>query len=86
MRYKVHSLDVWGNVRDGFNVNDVYPSHAEIDLPAEPTDAQVIRALVDAGSLKSARFQFDVEGEIGHYMWVGHAPTGRPLLELRPVN
>ena len=62
------SLDVWGNKRDGFEINDVHRSGQTLEVPAEQwefnvetphafkswhiEDADVVRALKDHGYLK----------------------------------
>lgn len=87
MKYTVHGLDVWGNRRDGFSVNDVYPSHATIELPDDATDKQIIQALKDIGDIRpNFRFaSFDIEGEIGYGLYVTYAPENKPVYELRAL-
>lgn len=87
MKYTVHSLDVWGNARDGFDVNDVYPSHATIELPDEIVpDAQIIKALKDIGDIRPRirASSIEIEGEQGYSLYVSY--RNRPEYELRAVR
>lgn len=84
-KYDVHTYDVWGNAKDGYNVNDVYPRSATIELADDAEDADIIRALKNAGILRSkARYSsFDIDGETGYTLYVNYSPTSYPLCELR---
>lgn len=83
--YKVHTYDVWGNKNDGFEVNDVYPSCATIELPDDATDADIVRALKDVGVInaKCRTSSFEVDGETDYTMYVNYLPIGYPVCELR---
>lgn len=87
MRYEVHCLDVWGNAEDGYYVNDVYPSCAEIELPEGYTDADMLRALrVDVLDDSKPDAFYEIEGGAeDETQYVNRACDGRPLLELRPI-
>ena len=68
VRYQVLSLDVWGNARDGFEINAVYRTRDEVECTAvlkrynegrpgefyqyEPLDKYMVRALKEAGLLR----------------------------------
>lgn len=45
MIFKVYGLDVWGNAKDGYEVNDRY-SIGTIDLPKEFDNARLIEELL----------------------------------------
>jgi hypothetical protein len=97
--YRLVNYDVWGNPRDGYEVNDAHYTGDTLalrdDLPNGngPSDAEVIRALKRCGYLKPgirAR-SLKIEGEPGFSLYVGTADTyrrepGRPLCELRAVR
>lgn len=51
VQYKVWGLDVWGNKKDGFEVNDRWKL-GEIIVSENAPDAEVIRALKAKGWLK----------------------------------
>lgn len=68
VRYQVLSLDVWGNAKDGFEINAVYRTNEVVECTAvlarynegrpgefyqyEPLDKYVVRALKRAGQLR----------------------------------
>ena len=86
--YKLWTYDVWGNTRDGFNVNDRY-SHGLVTIACrredfnigtphqfatwEPTDRQLSRA---AGFLRCTW-----DGQEGTY-YAEAASNGKPIGEL----
>ena len=86
--YAVHGLDVWGNAREGFDVNDVYPSRGRVSIPDDATDAEVIQALKREGFIDSKiRFKsVTVDGENGETLYIGESRTGKPVYELRAVG
>jgi hypothetical protein len=47
---EVATYDVWGNARDGYEVNDVYRSSDEVRIPARVEVSNVPRFPVPAGS------------------------------------
>ena len=81
--YTLWTYDVWGNAEEGYDVNDRSCLDREFAIPTthevfnvgtpqefatdEPTDAQIIKALKDAGYLKksvqSRRLTIDGEPE-----------------------
>jgi len=89
--YDVHSLDVWGNRKDGYQVNDVLPSAGTVFIPENATDKEVVAALKEGGFIKKnlRASSVDVEGEpLGpesrvDTFYVNHKPTSRPEYELR---
>lgn len=52
VRFEILSLDVWGNAREGFWLNDVHHSGVFVTLPEEFTDKDIILALKRAGEMK----------------------------------
>jgi len=49
--YEIHSLDVWGNAAEGFEVNNQYRV-GEIYLRPHETELDIVRQLIGYGSLK----------------------------------
>lgn len=78
--WSVYSLDVWGNPREGFEVNDRCKV-GTVDIPEYAEDKGIIKALVDAGYLKP-RFQFNIDGD-DMFLSIDHAASGRPVLQLQ---
>lgn len=75
--WTVWSLDVWGNDKEGYEIND-RSTIGSVEIPADATDKQVIKALVDAEYLKP-RFRFDIDGD-DTVLYVEY--KGRPVLQL----
>ncbi len=83
--YTIHSLDVWGNETDGFQVNDIYPSSGTVQISDQATDREILEALKDEGHIRRGVLpsQVRIDGEPGFSLWVEDARNGRPELELR---
>ncbi len=86
--YAVHPLDVWGNAREGYWVNDVYPSRGTITVSSEARDRDIILALKREGFIKRniRHSSVSVDGELEYALYIGYAPTCHPEYELRPVR
>ncbi len=50
-QYKVVSYDVWGNERDGYEVNAAYNTSLSIDVDDIDNDEAIVEALVEIGYL-----------------------------------
>lgn len=89
--WEIATYDVWGNEKDGYEVNDVYrrgevelelePQTANAGTPQEfvhasPTDKQIREAL----GIKP-RVQIDTDGD-DLTIYVNHKSTGYPFGEL----
>ena len=48
MKYKVWNLDVWGNKKEGYWINDRHEL-GEIELPETPEDMEILTALDEGG-------------------------------------
>ena len=90
MKYELYSYDVWGNNREGYEVNDLYyQCTIEIDNESHEwtTDKQIIQALKKEGYLKkNARFSsFEIhDGESSLYITYNtNKCSGYPIYELR---
>ena len=85
--YDVHGLDVWGNAREGFEVNDVYPSQGAVWIFNDATDQEIVRALKDEGFIdKLVRNKsVNIEGEMGinGELYISEARSGKPVYQLR---
>ena len=81
-KWRVFSLDVWGNANDGYEVND-RSGVGTIQLPEEFTDAQLIRALKDAGIVrKTIRMsQVAIDGD-DTWISIDDAKDGMPVFQL----
>jgi len=80
--WTVWSLDVWGNPRDGFEVND-RSRCGVVELGKEPKDAEVIRALKAGGFLSDKARASNIEvGGDDLDITIDDKRSGRPLLSL----
>lgn len=87
--YDVHALDVWGNKRDGFEVNDVYPSSGKVTLRDNSTKKDVIQALKREGFIRTGIRMNSIgfDGEFGERLYIDDMKDGgRPVYELRAVT
>ena len=88
MMYEVVSLDVWGNRRDGYEVNDAYSTGVYININEDTSDADIIKLLKAAGFLKKTckNKSFSVNGEFGYSLHITHEPTDYPVYDLKCVG
>lgn len=84
MEYEVISYDVWGNARDGFEVNDVRRTGVIVSIEDTDTDATINRKLARAGITGAQRVAWD--GEPGMALYGEYKRNGRPAAELRAVT
>lgn len=80
-RWSVHPLDVWGNYRDGFEVNDVGPSCGVFEIESDAADTVFITRLKRQflrPQVKTSKITIDW-GECTCYVDY----CGKPVLELR---
>lgn len=84
--YNVHPLDVWGNARDGWQVNDIYPSDGTIEVPEDATNKEIVTALKKEGLIKPNihASSIEIDGEVGYTMNLEY--RGKPAYELRPAR
>ena len=92
-RYRAWSYDVWGNARDGFDVNDRY-DHGHVDIRCkrqvynagaahefaayDPTDRQLSRAVGARG--------VEWDGESDYTLYATQRRNGRPICELEFIE
>ncbi len=81
-RWTVWSLDVWGNAREGFEVNDRQRAQT-LMIPAEATDREIIQALKRAELLNpKCRFaSFRLDGD-DRLLMLDAAKTGEPIYQM----
>ena len=90
--FTVWTYDVWGNPKDGFNVND-RSKQGTIELPSDRpnnwdlSDKEIIAALKQAGHInKFCHYKsFSIEGEYEYTLYVSYETRklgSYPLLEL----
>lgn len=80
--YRVLTLDVWGNAKDGYDINCKYATKYTIDLEDNASDIEILTALRDQTLLHYRRNNhLTVEGEMDGTLYIDY--RGVPLLELR---
>jgi hypothetical protein len=80
-KYKLYTLDVWGNEIDGFEVND-RRQQGTIELPDDFTDKQLLDAIDDLVGLDHAELadiQYDGYPE---YIEINDKDTGMYVFQL----
>jgi hypothetical protein len=82
-KWRVLSLDVWGNPEDGFEVNDRY-GIGKIELPEDYTDAQLLRVLKDAGFVRPyvTLARIEIEDDGAGLISLDQKKDGRPVFQL----
>ena len=85
IRYEIIELDVWGNKRDGFDLNNLFKTGEYISLPVEFTDKQLILELKRAGVIKR-NIRYTSIGLLyfddGNMICIEDSRTGEPALQL----
>jgi hypothetical protein len=89
--YQLWTYDVWGNKKDGFEVND-RRKQCIVKLPDAPTDKQIKRALYDSGVFGKGimNASLDIDGESDYTLYVNHTAQSvggfKPLCELECIT
>lgn len=83
MQYEVITYDVWGNARDGFEVNNAFRSGVIVEVNDDDSDAAINRRLSAAGFDNARGITWD--GEPGMALYGENKRNGRPAAELRAV-
>lgn len=78
VKYQLYTYDLWGNSKDGFEVNDVYRQSTIIDVEESTSDRAINRRLSAHGVIW--------DGEHGYTLYGVAKRDGRPIAELRVVK
>ena len=79
MRYRLYTYDLWGNARDGYDVNDVYRTGVVIELPDDASDYLINRRLGERG--------ITWDGEPGYVLYGNSSrDPSKPVAELRAIT
>ncbi len=84
--YRIQSLDVWGNAKEGYEVNQSFNTNRYVELPEHPDNDDIIKALQKAGEIKKGvrRNLFEVDGESAYTLYISY--KGRPEMHLERVK
>lgn len=91
-KYKLINYDVWGNAKDGFEVNNAFTTGIEIELSEEFTDLDLKRALYRSGfaSRGILNARIGVEGETDYTLYINLTAREyggfKPFCELRSID
>lgn len=91
-KYKLISLECWGNKVDGFSVNDAHYTGTTIDLNYGCSDADIVKALKSSGAInKRTRIKsVGIDGCFDYGLYINdvtqRAGGFLPLYELRPED
>jgi len=94
LTYEILSYDVWGNEKDGFEVNDTHRTGYTCRIPENADNAAIVRALKRCGwlkkTLKTKSVDFSYNDAIMRDEWTpiyfNDARNGRPEGELRRID
>ncbi len=86
MLYDIISYDVWGNAKDGYEVNDAHKIDVtELSDKEVNDDAFIVSTMISLGHLTESCTPTDVEidGEPEFSLYINQSADGCPLYELR---
>jgi len=81
--FEVIIYDVWGNERDGWEVNDATNTHRNVSIPDDATDREVVLAVYDAITAEHVEVDPNYQSEDTFYLRA--KMNHRPIMELRLV-
>ena len=86
--FEIISYDVWGNDKDGYEVNQAFTTGEFVYLREDMTDKEIIEALVNVGYYSPDSLNdmdhVDIEGEFGYSLYIEY--KGKPKNELRRLR
>jgi hypothetical protein len=82
--WRFYAYDVWGNVEDGYDVNNVFRTADTVDIPVDcVTDGQLFEHLREVGFLNGKNLQADLFETDGDNEVIYLTYDGKPEGELR---
>lgn len=96
-KFQFCTYDVWGNAKDGYEVNDVF-SRGHIEIPVSVLelrnsddfhsfDSRLMKSLRKVGVLKGFQCRsVEIEGEPDYTLYFNQKRDSLPLCELRRVR
>ena len=84
-RYQLINYDVWGNERDGFEINQAFTTRHYVDIPKGAGSDEIVSILKDEGLIEATarKDSIEINGEEGYDLSFTDRPTGRPEFGLR---
>lgn len=79
IKHKILSLDVWGNEKDGFEINDQHGTDIIVEIPENATDKEAVKILKKALGIKwKGQYVDRIQTEDGYCFDI--AKTGEPAI------
>jgi hypothetical protein len=86
-KYDLYDYEIWGNAKDGFQVNNVFFAASDVVLSESIVmdDWKLIKALKQLGIIKKGIHakSIDIDGEADFTLYFNDARDGCPAFELR---
>lgn len=82
-KYRIITLDVWGNEADGFEVNDLRDTGEVIEISKYDSDSDILDKLEVVGTFPVGKFVVQHDFEEIEIFW---RENERPEILLRPVE
>ena len=85
-KYQIVFYELWGNDKDGYEVNDVFPTSETVILDETATDAEIVKILTEyVTGLDNVNISdIDIDGEPEYTLYI--RIDGKPCVELRNIN
>ena len=84
MLYKILDYDVWGNAKDGYEINDVYSTQHTIEINELCYLNNIIKKLKDIDYLNpKTRTKFEIDDYNYGTIYITRKRDGLPICELR---
>ena len=90
-RYQLWTYDVWGNKKDGFDVNNRF-KEGIVEIPEDATNREFLKIVRKAISIKRGyhHADFDIDGEPEYTLYVTYTGTSLggwyPVCEMEYIN
>jgi hypothetical protein len=85
--YNVISYDVWGNLKDGYEVNQAFCTSHYIDVDDTDSDTAIIRKLKVIEYLNpKTRTKFTLDSSTEECIYINRERDSFPICELRLVD
>lgn len=84
MQYQLCLLDVWGDEKDGFEVNDISKTQTFIDIPDASTDDEIMAILEKNEIIRPVGLS--VNDTWCPDIFIDDAKTGKPIIRLDAIN
>lgn len=83
-QYEIIELDVWGNTKDGFVVNDAFNTHRIIEITKSDTDKNILHKVKKhyPNIFKTSPHIANSYGDEYH-IFINKKSNNRPLLQLQ---